>query len=144
MKITTLAALATLPFLFGCASTTVKTYSADFNVYPVETKGVGETFTTPEGETYTIHQQYMFECILKETTQSPRGETTTKIVSSPKVTTAIGYEAKMGVLADREYGSIFKVKLEDLGSEYKAYLESTIKEAGSEPVSCTQTITFKK
>jgi hypothetical protein len=142
MKIITMAVLVTLPFLFGCASTTVKTFSADFKVYPVETENVGKTFTLPEGETYTIHQQYMFECILKETTQSPRGETTTKIVSSPKVTTAIGYEAKIGVVEEgTEYGSMFKVKLEDLGSEYKAYLESTIKEAGSEPVTCSQTIT---
>lgn len=150
MKIISIAALATLPFLFGCASTTIKTYSADFEVSPVETKDVGEIRTTPDGEEFEIKQQYKLKATITETTQFADGETVSKVVASPSVTTLIGSEAQICVGEGRSKdgtvrnGTQLEAKFEDLGDKYYAYLKATIQKGDAEPVSCSQQITIKK
>jgi hypothetical protein len=144
MKIKSILLLSIVPLLFGCASTTVKTYSADFKVFPVETKGVGEEHITPDGEKYITPQLYRYECVLKETTHS-KGETpVTKTVSSPVVTTGSD-SAQVGVVEkDTINGSMFEVKKEETDSELQILLKSTFKRSDTEPVTCSQTITITK
>ena len=131
MKITSITLLAIIPFLFGCASTTIKTYSANFKVYPVE------------------DQQYKFESVITETIQKPNGEKTSQDYKT-SLTTKLGSKAKISMGEGKfkdgtvKNGTQLEAKLEDLGTQYKAYLKATIQRGDDEPVSCSQTITIQK
>ena len=142
MKIKSVALLTMVPLLFGCTSTTIKTYSADFKVYPIETKDVGKTITTPDGDTVTIAQQYQFECVLTRVTQTPEGDTLSTDFKS-SFTSEIGYDAKVGTECDGNVNQ-FEGKLEDIGSEYQAHLKATVQMNGEEPITCAQTLSLKK
>jgi uncharacterized protein YpuA (DUF1002 family) len=143
MNMKSIALLAVVPSLFGCASTTVKTYSADFKVYPVETKGLGTKHTTPDGEIYIVPQMYRYECTLKETVHSEGKEPVTKVVSSPFVIT--GSAAQVGIVEkDTINGSMFEAEKIESDSEVQFLLKSTFKRDDSDPVVCSQTITITK
>ena len=151
MKITSIAVLAILPVMFGCTSTTVKTYSTDFSVCPVKTENVGKMITEPDGTQSEIKQQYEFKATVTETTQSTSGENVSRVIASPKVTTSVGSEAKVSVGEGAQtkdgvvrHGTQLEVSSEDQGTQFTAYLKATIQRGDDEPVSCSQTITVQK
>ena len=150
MKNTIFVLLAVVPFLFGCASTTIKTYSARFNVSPVETKDVGKTRVAPDGSKSVVEQQYEFKSVLTEKIHTPDG----KIKSydyNISLTTKIGNQATVclgtkGVSKGKVYKNENRLEavFEDLGTKYKAYLKATIQRDGEDPVSCSQTLIIEK
>ena len=144
MKFTSIVYLAsTLLFLMGCASTTTKTYSADFKVSPVETKDVGEITTTPDGTEYTIRQQYKFEGVITETTTISTGESSSRIVASPSLTTISKGSIRFGTKpGDGE--SKLEVSIEENDDQTHASFKATINEHDAEPIVCAQTIIIQK
>ena len=146
MKITTLAFLAIISFMVGCSTTTVKTYSADFKVYPVKTDGLGETISLADGQKYEIKQKYTVEAVITET-ETTNGEMTTRVVSTPIALFPIGKDAIAHIGNIEEKGSgggLFEVKSSELESEYHFDIKFTFKEPCGEPVTCAQAVTVKK
>jgi hypothetical protein len=131
MKLKSLVVLAFVPLIYGCASTTVKTYSGNFEVKPVETK--------------SGPQQFYFKSVVTETIYTPDGEITS-FDWETGLTTMLGVPGKVSVgSGDNRKQNHLEAKIEDLGYEYQASLRATIQPTLDEdPVICTQTITIKK
>jgi hypothetical protein len=131
MKLKSLVVLAIIPFIYGCASTTIKTYSGNFEVKPVETK-LGP-------------QQFYFKSVVTETIHTPDGEITSRDWETG-LTTMLGAPGKVSAgSGDNTKQNNLEAKIEDLGDEYHASLKATIQPSLDEdPVICTQTITIKK
>jgi len=154
MKITHIALIGIIPFLFGCASTTVKTYSADFKMSPIETENVGKVIPTPDGEEYEIKQKYKFEGTIIETIKIDDTETISKEKGSLTVTASLGNESSVkigpykGISKGKPWSSneevILEVLAEEENSQLTAILKLTFKDHNSEPVICSQTITIQK
>ena len=151
MKKRALLLLGIIPFFSGCTSTTtIKAYSVDFKVTPIETKDAGKTIVASDGTKTLVRQQYKFDAKITETTKSPNGQVRSRVIASPSLTAPEGVVARMRVgegvskKGTVKNGTALEAKIEDLGTEYKAYLKTTIQKGEEEPVSCSQTITIQK